>query len=188
MTVALLVVAFLGVWNLFRFHPALPSGDRTTAARVATTALGVALAIVAVGVVAEFADDLLDWLEISAATARIAVGAVVALVGLRDLLTAPPEREPALAGLGAALVPLFFPLLFSPAAGLLALSGAADHDLATVLIVATMAGTPLVVAAAVDHDGETASVRRVERGLHRFVAGMLVLAAFALLIDGIFDI
>lgn len=188
MSVALLTVAFAGTWNVFRFHPALPAGLRTRAQRIGTVLLGAALTLAAVLVVAVVADDLLDWLEITPATARIAVGAVVAIAGLRDLVTAPPDPEPTLAGWKAALVPVLFPFLFSPPAALLSVSGSADQGTATCVTVAAAALVPLVIASAFDYASESSAAQRVERGLHRIVAGVLVLAAFALVVDGIFDI
>lgn len=188
MTTALLALAFLGTWNVFRFHPALPSGSRSRAERVATVGLGAVLTLGAVLVVAAIADDLLDWLEISPATARIAVGAVVAIWGLRDLVSAPPEPEPALAGWKAAFVPVLFPFLFSPPAALLAVSGSADLGTATCVAVAAAALAPLVAASGFDIASESLTAQRVERGLHRLLAGVLVLTAFALVIDGVFDI
>jgi small neutral amino acid transporter SnatA (MarC family) len=188
-TTALLVVALLGTWNVFRLHPALPAGGRRLPERAAAVALGSVLTLVAMGVLAEVADDVLAGLEITPATARIAVGAVVALAACRDLLAAPPAPEPALRGVLAGVVPVFFPLLLSPPAGLLALSGAADHGLGTVLWASAVALLPVVAAAlAPPAEALAPAAARVERGLHRVLAGVLVLAGLALVVDGIFDI
>jgi small neutral amino acid transporter SnatA (MarC family) len=188
MNVGVLVIAFFGAWNVFRLHPALPDGDRSRVERVAATAIGAIAAGVAVTVIAAWADDLLDALDITPPTARIAVGAVVAIAGARDLVTAPPAPEPAMRGLGAAVVPVFFPFLFAPPAVLLALAAGADHDAGTIAWSAGAALAVVVAAAAVAPLAEDSSAARVERGMHRLLAGALVLAGLALVIDGIFDI
>jgi small neutral amino acid transporter SnatA (MarC family) len=188
MNVGVLVLGFFGAWNVFRLHPALPDGERSRGERVAATGLGALVAGIAVTVIAAWADDLLDALDITPPTARIAVGAVVAIAGARDLLTAPPAPEPAMRGVGAAVVPIFFPFLFSPPAVLLALAGGADHDAGTVAWSAGAALLTLVVAAAIAPLADGSPEARVERGLHRLLAGALVLAGLALVIDGIFDI
>ena len=58
---------------------------------------------------------MLDALDISPESFRLAAAVVLALEGARALLLARPRTEPQLAGLGAALVPVAFPLLLSPA-------------------------------------------------------------------------
>ena len=51
---------------------------------------------------------------------------MLVLEGARSLVLARPAREPELAGLGAALVPVAFPLLLSPGVVALAVAAAGD--------------------------------------------------------------
>ena len=60
-------------------------------------------------------DPLLDALDVSDPSFRLAAGIVALVAGAADLLRAAPSPEPALDGWKAALVPLAVPLVARPA-------------------------------------------------------------------------
>ena len=66
-------------------------------------------------------DPLLDALDVSEPSFRIAAGIVAALAGAVDLFRRPPAPEPALPGWRAALVPVAIPVVARPALLVLAL-------------------------------------------------------------------
>lgn len=125
MTLTLLVLAMVPAANPFRALAARPP-DR----RGATIALALA-AIVAGGLVAAVVSGpLLDLVDVSGPNARIAAGIALLAVAGKDVFARPPSPEPALPGTLAGLVPLAFPVLFSPALALLAVAGAAERGIA----------------------------------------------------------
>ncbi|MCZ7525764.1 MAG: hypothetical protein M5U14_04855 [Acidimicrobiia bacterium] len=188
MSTGLLLVAYLGAWNAGRLHRALPAGDRSPGQRIAAVLLGAGLALASVTALASLASDLLDLLDLSAPTARLSAGAVAALTGARDLCTGPPSPDPALPGWRAGIVPVWFPLLLSPSAGLLALGGGADHDALIVFVAAGLGVLPLVASVAWRADRLAPVWARVELGVHRLLAAALVAAGLALTVDGVFDL
>ena len=70
---------------------------------------------------------LLDALDVSEPSFRVAAGIVAALAGAVDLFRRPPSPEPALAGWRAALVPVAIPVVARPALLVLALGAGADQ-------------------------------------------------------------
>ena len=75
-------------------------------------AIGVRLALV--GVSAVVSGPLLDLVDVTGPSARIAAGIALLVVCAKDVFAPPPTAEPALAGWRAGLVPLAFPVVFSP--------------------------------------------------------------------------
>ena len=90
-------------------------------------AVGGAIGGLAVCAAAALGDPLLDALDVSEPSFRIAAGIVAALAGAADLFRRPPPPEPALAGWRAALVPVAIPLVARPALLVLALGAGADR-------------------------------------------------------------
>ncbi|MGH3041551.1 MAG: hypothetical protein ACRDNG_07410 [Gaiellaceae bacterium] len=101
--------------NPCRVRLALPE-RREAVALGALLALGSAAAVAAVGA------TLLEALDISPESFRLAAAVVLALEGARALVLPRPGAEPELDGLGAALVPVAFPLLLTPGVVALALA------------------------------------------------------------------
>jgi small neutral amino acid transporter SnatA (MarC family) len=183
-TVSLLVLAALAAVNAPRARGALPSEDR-----VAIAGLGALVALVALVPVAAVAGPLTDWLRVPASTARMGVGVVLAVVGLADVLVAPdPGPEPRLAGRGAALVPVAFPVLLDPGLGFLVLAGSLDHGVVVALSAAAAGLVTVPLAAVLVPPVRTALAQRVQRAVAAVVAAGLVAAGIALLIDGMFDL
>jgi small neutral amino acid transporter SnatA (MarC family) len=91
---------------------------------------------------------LLDSLDVSPESFRLAAGLVLTLEGLRALVLPRPAAEPELPQLGAALVPVAFPLLLQPGVVVLALAaggegvaGEAIGALAAALVLVGLAGS-----------------------------------------------
>jgi small neutral amino acid transporter SnatA (MarC family) len=180
-TVALLVVAAVLAVNPPRARAAVPAQER-----VRIAALGAALAAGALVPLVALAGPILDALHVAASTARIGTGTALAVVGAAELVLPLPRPEPALDGRRAALVPLAFPVLLTPAVGLLAVSGAADRGAAVALLAlaAAMAAVPLAVAAL----PRAPLADRLAAALARLCAAGLVAAGLALVVDGVFDL
>jgi small neutral amino acid transporter SnatA (MarC family) len=142
-------------------------------------AAGAALTLAALLVLGALGEGLLDALDIAAPTFRVAVGLVLVARGAIDL-TRPPGPALERPGSAEAVVPVFFPVLFRPELGLVAVSVAVDAGLAPMLLGAA-AGLGLVVAA----------VMRLDRSLYQRALGgvfstALIVLAVDRLIDGVF--
>jgi small neutral amino acid transporter SnatA (MarC family) len=182
----MLFLAFVSCVNPARIHGALPAPG-TRGARVAVTAVGVAIAFAVVAGLAGLGDALLDALDIDEASAQIAAGLVLLVAGGRDLLTRPPAAEPALPGWRAALVPVAVPLLLTPELVVLAIAGGADLGLVATGGAAALAIGAVVVAALAPRDLSPAA-SRVRGAGARLIAVVLVAVAVELTIDGILSV
>ncbi len=201
MTLALFVLAAVCAVNAPRSRCALPTdGDGRIAltentgasprpTRLPVAVAGAAITLLALVPVAAFADPLLDLVDISAATARIATGLLLVVTGILLVGWPMPEPEPALPGRRAALVPVAFPTLLTPGLALLALTAAADHSAVAALVVLAVA---LATVPACRHDPGPAAGLGAAPGARRQRARdrrrLLVLAGFGLLFDGVFDV
>jgi small neutral amino acid transporter SnatA (MarC family) len=138
----LALVAIVAVVNPPRLAPALGNltpllADSTSIRRaraVAVGTLGAGGVAVALGLVAVISDGLLDAIDVSAATMRVAAGLVLILAVLRDVVAGRPAAEPALAGWGAALVPVAIPFVARPELAILVVSVATVEGLAASLV------------------------------------------------------
>jgi small neutral amino acid transporter SnatA (MarC family) len=183
MTLTLFVLAAVCAVNAPRCRTAVPSGALPRA-RVA--ALGAGLTLAALAVLALLADPLLDLVGIAAATARLAAGLLLLVTGLLTFSWPTPAPEPALPGWRAAVVPVAFPTLLMPGLALLTVCASVDHSAAV-----AVGGTGLALATlpALVALGVGTSVReRVLDGTALVLSGLLMLAGFGLLMDGVFDI
>jgi small neutral amino acid transporter SnatA (MarC family) len=128
---------------------------------------------------------LLDAVEITPETFRIAAGLVAVAAGLVVLFSPRPAAEPELAGMRAAVWPVAFPRLFAPEVAALALSTGSLEGVA-----ATAAGSgvvlSLVVAAAVAP--RTPVSERVMLWTGRVLAALLVAVGIFLMVEGIRDV
>jgi small neutral amino acid transporter SnatA (MarC family) len=182
MSVALLVFTAVCVVNPFRVRVAVPAEDSR---RIA--ALGAALAWVGATVLALVAALLLGTDAFPASTVRMALGVVLVLQGGWTLVGRLPTPEPRLPGLQAALVPVAFPVTLTPGLGLFAASAALDQPvpLALGVLAAVLALVPALTWA---WSSEEATSGRVLGGLARVLAGGLVLAGVALIVNGVYDL
>ena len=129
---------------------------------------------------------LLEALDVSEPSFRIAAGIVAVLAGVTDVFRRPPPPEPALAGWRAALIPVAIPIVARPALLVLALGAGADRDvlvsagamaIGTALLVGLVAGWPV--------EGPRG---RALRWAGRLLAAALVACGVLLAIDGVLDV
>ena len=145
----------------------------------APVAGGAALGGAVLTVLAVASGPLLDGLEISEPTLRVAAGLVAAAAGLWHLVGPAPSPWDVGPGRGASLAPVAFPVLLRPEVVLSALSTGAQDG----VWVAVLAST---VALAL---GGLALVRpadsRVVRAAGRLVGALLVVLGVALVVGGV---
>lgn len=178
MSFAFLLFAFAAAVNPCRLRLVLPASQ-------AAVALGALLALAAGAAIALTGSVVLDALDVSPESFKLAAGLVLALEGLRTLILPRPAQEPELGGLGAAVVPVLFPLLLQPGVVILALT-AGGEDVAGGAIGALAVALLMVCLAGLAKIGP--------RGEALFVAGSRLLgslelaAGAALAVDGIREI
>lgn len=146
---------------------------------VQVIAAGAAITLVVVVVLGALGDWILDSLDITAPTLRVAVGLVLIARGVLDLVRRPaqPLDRP---GWSGAVAPVFFPVLFRPELGLIAISVAVDAGLGPMLLGAVV-GLAVVVAATARPHGAG-----YERALGVVFSTALIVLAVDRLIDGVF--
>ena len=166
----LLVVA---VFNPVRRRSEVPVDQRQVA-------VGAGLALVAFMALGLAGGTLLDWLDITVPTFRVAVGLVVAVVAVKDVFTAPPTGGPVEPGLSGAVAPVFFPVLFRPEAALVAVLVGADAAPGWLLVGATLALLDPVFWA------ERSRNARMDRALGAAISVAAIALAVDLLVDGVF--
>jgi small neutral amino acid transporter SnatA (MarC family) len=178
MSFGFLLLAFVAAANPCRASLVLPPQPPALAVG-ALVALGTCAALAASGGV------VLDALDVSPESFRLATALVLGLEGVRALLLPRPPTEPELPGLGAALVPIAFPLLLQPGVVMLALAAGAD-DVAGRAVGALAAAFGMVVL--------TGAVRVEERGGALLAAGGRLIGALelavgvALAVDAVRDV
>jgi small neutral amino acid transporter SnatA (MarC family) len=177
-SVAFLLFALVAAANPCRARLALPE-RRSAVALGALAALASAAAVAAVG------GALLDALDITPETFRLAAAVVLALEGARALVLARPAREPELGGLAAALVPVAFPLLLTPGVVVLAVAAGGD-DVVAEAVGALALAFGLVLAATLVPRGERADALLAAGG--RLLAAAEIAAGVALAVDSLHDV
>ena len=155
--------------------------SRRTVVRLAVAGGTIGGLVVLVAVLA--GDPLLDLLDVSEPSFRLAAGIVAAMAGAADLFRRPPAPEPALPGWRAALVPIAIPAVARPALLVLALGAGADERVLASLSAMLLGIALLTVLAAV---WPTEGPRgRALRWAGRLFAAGLVACGVILAIDGI---
>jgi small neutral amino acid transporter SnatA (MarC family) len=179
-------IALVLALNPARAAFAVPRAGRSPRDVVVVAALGGAIGAVAACVAAAVGDPLLDALDVSNPSFRIAAGIVAGLAGAGDLFRRPPSPEPALAGWRAALVPVAIPAVVRPALLVLALGAGAERGVlatAAAMVVGIALLTGLVAGASTD-----GPQGRALRWTGRLLAAGLVACAVVLAVDGVFDV
>ena len=164
----------------------IPRAELPRAMVVRVAALGGALGALAVCLAALLGDPLLDALDVSEPSFRLAVGLIAVVVGAADIFRRPPSPDPALPGWRAALVPVAFPLVARPTLLVLALGAGADRS--ALLALAAMAiGVAALTALTAWYppDGPRA---RALRWTARALSAALVACGAVLAIDGLLDV
>jgi small neutral amino acid transporter SnatA (MarC family) len=178
MTFAFLAFALVAAVNPCRVRLALPE-------RRAAVALGALLALATVAAIAAVGGALLDALDVSPESFRLGAALVLALEGARALVAGRPGAEPELAGLGAALVPVAFPLLLSPGVVALAVAAGGD-DVEAELLAAAAIAFALVLAAALVPRGARADGLLAAGG--RLLGALELAAGVALAVGAVRDV
>jgi small neutral amino acid transporter SnatA (MarC family) len=176
MTLTVLILAMIAAANPLRAVSARP--DDTTTATVAAAA---ATTLVLVGLTAVVSGPFLDLIDLSGPSARIAAGIALLVVSLRDVFLAPPSASPAPSGPVAGVVPLAFPVVFTPALALLAVAGGAERGVGPTVLAGAVAMIPVVVGLLLG------SLRASRMGVATVGIGGAGLAALVVL-DGVYAI
>ena len=178
-----LVVTALAAINPARTRLGLPeSGLR---ARMGPLSTGGLIALVALAGLAALSGPLLEALEVTPETFRIAAGFVLLVAGVRSLLRPRPVEEPELDGWRAAVWPVAFPRLFTPEAVAFAVAAGASDGVGGAAL-ALVIGIAAVVALGLVERRPV--VDGVLRWTGTLLAVLVVLAATFLMIDGIRDV
>ena len=148
------------------------------AAAVSERLVTAAGALAAVVGLAAIATPLLDALDISAPNMQIGAGLVLGVYSLVALVSWDDALPPATTYGG--LVPLLFPLVLTPAVGVVALAVAARNGLLVTTTAAAVAATALAWPAS------SATVGR--RAVRMLSAAVGVVAAVAMIVDGAFAV
>jgi small neutral amino acid transporter SnatA (MarC family) len=164
----------------------IPRAGRSPRTVAGVAAVGGAIGGLAVCAVAAAGGPLLEALDVSEPSFRVAAGIVAGLAGAADLFRRPPLSEPALSGWRAALVPVAIPVVARPALVVLALGAGADRSVlvtagAMALGIALLTG----LAAGWPTDGPRG---RVLRWAGRLLAAALVACGVILAVDGVLDV
>jgi small neutral amino acid transporter SnatA (MarC family) len=164
----------------------IPRAGRSPRAVVGVAAVGGAIGGLAVCAAATAGGPLLDALDVSEPSFRIAAGIVAALAGGADLFRRPPPPEPALAGRRAALIPVAIPVVARPALLVLALGAGADRGV-LVSAGAMAMGVALLTGLTAGWPTEGPG-GRVVRWAVRLLAATLVACGVILTVDGVLDV
>jgi small neutral amino acid transporter SnatA (MarC family) len=164
----------------------VPRAGRSPRSAVGVAAAGGAIGGLAVCAAAAAGGPLLEALDVSEPSFRIAAGIVAAVTGAADLFRRPPPPEPALAGWRAALIPVAIPVVARPALLVMALGAGADQDvLVSVGAMATGVAVLIGVVAGSPTDGPA------DRALWwtgRLLAAALLAGGVILTVDGVMDV
>lgn len=183
MSFAFYALAFLAVANPFRWRLSLPEDDGLP--RPQPLAVGLGLLIAVTLAITAAADSVLDWLDISPETWRIAAGIVVIGAGLWVMAFPQRHQEASLRGIAAGVVPVFFPVLLAPELFVLLKSTGADEGVSFTLwaLAIPVAGIVLLALLRRSPTSET-----VMTGLSRLLGALAVVIGIALIISGIRDV
>ncbi len=155
-----------------------------TAARVA--AVGGAIGGLGVCAAAAAGGPLLEALDVSESSFRLAAGVVAVLAGIGDLFRRPPAPDPALSGWRAALIPVAVPLVARPALVVIALGAGADRG---VLVSAGAVAVAVALLVGLTAGWPTEGPRgRALRWAGRLLGVALVAGGVLLAIDGVLDV
>jgi small neutral amino acid transporter SnatA (MarC family) len=161
----------------------VPRAGRSPQSVGRVAAAGGAIGGLAVCAAAAAGGPLLEALDVSESSFRLAAGIVAALAGVIDLFRRPPPPEPALAGWRAALIPVAFPVVTRPALVVLALGAGADQGV-LVSAGAMAAGVALLAGLVARWPAERSGGRTL-RWAGRLQAVALVAGGVILTLDGV---
>lgn len=167
------VLLVLVAVNPVRRRYELPSDRRQVAAGA-----GMTLALLLVlGLTGE---AVLEALDITVPTFRVAVGLVLVIRAFVDLVRALPKGGPVPRGLQGAVAPVLFPVLLRPEVGLVAMLVGADAGIGWLVIGALLALLDPVFWA------ERTGNARLDRAFGAALSAVAIVLAVDLLVDGVF--
>jgi small neutral amino acid transporter SnatA (MarC family) len=175
--------AFFVVANPLRWRLSVP--ERNGLVRPRPLVFGVALLVLAATAIATGAGSVLESLDISPESWRIAAGIVIIGGGLWVMAFPQRRREPELRGWWAGLVPTFFPVLLTPELFVLLESTGADEGVAVTLWALVL---PVAALLAMATGRRTATSETVMTGMSRLLGALAVAVGIALIISGIRDV
>ena len=176
----LLVVAMVAAVNPFRSRVGLRE-----AIPLPAMAVGAAVGIGGVALLAAVAASLLDALQITPETFLIAAGLVAIIAGARTMFFPRPMVEPALSGWREGLWPIAYPRILSPEVMALSLALVSQRGVAPT--VGAAAGG-VVVLALLTRLRLTERTTRVLAALGTLAGMLLVVAGVWMMIEGIRDV
>jgi small neutral amino acid transporter SnatA (MarC family) len=159
---------------------------RSTRSPTTVTAVGGMIGALAVCAAALAGGPLLEALDVSEPSFRIAAGILAAIAGSGDLFRRPPRPEPALAGWRTALVPVAIPLVARPTLMVLALGAGADGQVlasAGAMAIGIALLTGLVTALPIE--GPTGGALK---WASRLLAAALIACGIVLAVDGVLSV
>lgn len=180
----LLATAYLAAVNPPRTRLEVPEAA-SGRARMGVLGTGAALALGGAAVLAGWSGPLLDLLEVTPETFRLAAGIVLAVAAITTLFRPRPAPEPEAPGALAALWPVMYPRLLSVEVVALALATGTKEGVAAT--VAAAAGA-MAVAVACGAVRRTPFADRVLAGVGRPATLLLAVSALYLIVDGIRDV
>jgi small neutral amino acid transporter SnatA (MarC family) len=164
----------------------VPRIRRSPRAVAGVAVLGGLIGGLAVCAAAIAGGPLLEALDVSEPSFRVAAGIVAGLAGAADLFRRPPRPEPALGGWRAALIPVAIPMVARPAMLVLALGAGADRGV-LVSAGAMAIGIALLTGLAAGWPAEGPG-GRVLGWAGRLAAAALVACGVILAVDGVLDV
>jgi small neutral amino acid transporter SnatA (MarC family) len=164
----------------------VPRAGRSSRSVLGAAAAGGAIGGLVVCAAAAVGGPLLDALDVSDPSFRVAAGIVAGLAGAVDLFRNPPSPEPALPGWRAALVPVAIPAVARPALLVVALGAGAEQGF-LVSAGAMAAGVALLIGVVAGWRTEGPG-RRALLWVVRLLAAALVAGGVILTIDGVMDV
>lgn len=184
MSDVLLMVAFMAAINPLRSRIGLPeaAGGRV---RPAALVVGAATSLGVIGLLGWWSAPILEMIEVTPETFRIAAGLVAILAGGWAFAVPTPSTEPAVGGWRDGLWPIAFPRILAPEVLMLSLAGATQNGVATTTAAAAVALVVLGLLGALPGGGRRAWVLAAAG---RVLAVLLVLVGIFLMIDGIRDV
>jgi hypothetical protein len=172
--------------NPARVAFAVPRSGRSQRNVAGVAAAGGLIGGLGVCAAAAAGAPLLDALDVSEPSFRLAAAVVAVLAGALDLLRRPLSPEPALPGWRAALIPVALPAVARPAVLVLALGAGADRGV-PVSVAAMAIGSVVLSGLAAGWPAEGPRGRAL-RWASRVLAAGLVACGVILAVDGILDV
>lgn len=180
----LAVAAYLAALNPVRTRLGIPE-DGTGRARMGLLGTGTAIGVLTLAGLAVASRSVLNALEVSPETFRIAAGFVLVIIAAWMIFVPVPTAEPLPDGSAVLLWPVAYPRVISPETITLALSTGASDGLGSTLPGLVVAGAVLVALGPV-RTGPL--VGRVMASAGRVFAVVLVLVGVWLAIQGVREV